>query len=309
MVLLVNTPTEDGDAWRAHFRRLDPSLEVRVWPDTGVLDEIDIVFAWRTAPGDLARYPKLRAVFSLGAGVDGLLADPQFPRHVPLVRMVDPNLGVLMTEYVLATVLRHHCELDHYQRQQQLGRWNKQVRPFAADRVVGVMGLGELGARAALSLSALGFEVRGWSRGIHALEGVETFAGEAGLAAFLSATRILVCLLPLTPETRGILCAEAFSQMPRGACIVNAARGAHVVEADLLAALGSGRLAGATLDVFETEPLPAEHPYWKHPRILVTPHAASVTSLPTAAALVVENVRQWRAGGALENIVDPQRGY
>jgi len=309
MVLLVNTPTENGDAWRAQFRKLDPALEVRVWPDTGTLDEIDVVVAWRTAPGDLARYPKLRAVFSLGAGVDGLLADPQFPRQVPLVRMIDPNLGVLMTEYVLATVLRHHCELDLYQRQQQQALWQKQVRPFAADRVVGVMGLGKLGARAALALSALGFDVRGWSRGIHALDGIETFAGEAGLTAFLSGTQILVCLLPLTPETRGILCAEAFAQMPRGACIVNVGRGGHVIDRDLVEALDSGRLSGATLDVFEPEPLPAGHPFWLHPRVLVTPHAASVTSLPTAAALVMQNLKQWQAGGALANVVDPARGY
>lgn len=309
MVLLVNAPTENGNAWREMFLKLDPSLEVRVWPDVGDPAQVEVAFAWRTQPGDLARYPNLRAVFSLGAGVDGLLADPAFPRQVPLVRMVDPNLGVLMTEYVLAAVLRHHCELDHYQRLQQAGRWEKRVRPFAADRVVGVMGMGELGASAAAALLGLGFSVRGWSRRIRTLPGLETFAGEAGLTAFLAGTQILVCLLPLTAQTRGILGAATFSRMPRGSCVVNAARGGHVVDADLLAALDSGQLSSATLDVFETEPLPAGHPFWSHQRILVTPHIASVTSLPTAAALVVDNLKQWRAGGTLRNVVDPDRGY
>ncbi|MBY0440515.1 MAG: glyoxylate/hydroxypyruvate reductase A [Burkholderiales bacterium] len=309
MVLLVNTPTENGSAWREMFLKLDPSLEVRVWPDVGDPAQVEVVFAWRHQHGDLARYPNLRAVFSLGAGVDGVLADPAFPRQVPLVRMVDPNLGVLMTEYVLAAVLRHHCELDHYQRLQQSGRWEKRVRPFAGDRVVGVMGMGELGARAAGALVGLGFNVRGWSRRIRTLPGLETFAGEAGLTAFLAGTQILVCLLPLTAQTRGILGASTFSCMPRGSCVVNAARGGHLVDADLLAALEGGQLSGATLDVFETEPLPAGHAFWTHPRILVTPHIASVTSLPTAAALVVDNLKQWRAGGALRNVVDPDRGY
>lgn len=309
MVLLVNTPTENGSAWREMFLKLDPSLEVRVWPDVGDPADVQVAFAWRPVDGDLAHYPNLRAVFSLGAGVDGLLADPAFPRTVPLVRMVDPNLGVLMTEYVLAAVLRHHCELDRYHRMQQAGRWEKRVRPFAADRVVGVMGMGELGSRAAGALLGLGFNVRGWSRRIRTLPGLETFAGEAGLTAFLAGTQILVCLLPLTAQTRGILCASTFAQMPRGSCVINAARGGHLVDADLLAALDAGQLAGATLDAFETEPLPAEHAFWHHPRILVTPHIASVTSLPTAAALVVENLVQWRAGGTLHNVVDPHRGY
>jgi glyoxylate/hydroxypyruvate reductase A len=270
---------------------------------------VDLAFAWRTRPGDLARYPNLQAVFSLGAGVDGLLADPAFPRRVPLVRMVDPNLGVLMTEYVLAAVLRHHCELDHYHRLQQAGRWEKRVRPPAGERVVGIMGRGELGTRAAVALRGLGFNVRGWSRRIRPVPGVETCAGDAGLSALLASSQILVCLLPLTAQTRGILSASTFARMPRGSCLVNAARGGHVVDADLVAALDAGQLSSATLDVFETEPLPTGHPFWTHPRILITPHIASVTSLPTAAALVIENLKQWRAGGALRNVVDPDRGY
>ncbi|MBC7781143.1 MAG: glyoxylate/hydroxypyruvate reductase A [Proteobacteria bacterium] len=309
MVLLVITPTENGASWRDAFRKLDPTLDVRVWPDTGALEDIEVAFVWRHPEGDLARYPNLRAVFSLGAGVDGTLGDPLYPRQVPLVRMVDPDLAVSMTEFVIAAVLRHHCDLDHYAHLQREARWEKRVRPSAAGRVVGVMGLGALGARAALALTALGFEVRGWSRTIRTVAGLETFAGEAGLSAFLAATQILVCLLPLTPETRGILDAQTFAQMPRGSHLVNVARGAHVVEGDLIAALDSGQLAGATLDVFDVEPLPAGHAFWHHPRVLITPHVASLTSVATAAILVVENLRQWRAGGALLNVVDVQRGY
>ncbi len=309
MRLLINTPTEDAEAWRAQFLALAPELDIRIWPDAGPVEEIDVVFAWRTRAGDLARYPRLRAVFSLGAGVDGLLADPQFPRHVPLVRMVDPNLAVLMAEYVAAAVLRYHCELDRYQALQAGQRWEKHVRPFACERTVGVLGLGELGTNAARTLAALGFPVRGWARSAHAIDGVHTFAGEAGLPAFLDALQVLVCLLPLTPHTRGLLDARLFARLAPGAFVINVARGAHVVERDLLAALDSGQLAGATLDVFDTEPLPAGHPYWTHPRVLVTPHISSVTSLRTAAALVVDNLRQWQAGGRLRNVVDPERGY
>lgn len=309
MVLLVNTPTENGNAWRDAFLKLDPGLDVRVWPDVGSVDEVEVVFIWRHVHGDLARYPKLKAVFSLGAGVDGLLADPQFPRQVPLVRMVDPNMSVLMTEYVVAAVLRHHCELDHYHRQQQSGHWEKRVRPQASDRVIGVLGMGELGASAANALLGLGFNVRGWSRRIRTLSGLETFAGEAGLTAFLAGTQVLVCLLPLTGQTRGILDAKTFAQLPRGSFVVNAARGGHLVDEDLIAALDSGQLGGATLDVFDTEPLPAGHAFWSHPRVLVTPHIASLTSQRTAASLVVDNLKQWRAGGALVNVVDPDRGY
>jgi glyoxylate/hydroxypyruvate reductase len=309
VVLLINTPTENANTWRDAFLALDPELQVRIWPVAGAPEEIDVVFAWRTRPGDMARYPNLRAVFSLGAGVDGLLADPLFPRQVPLVRMVDPNLAVLMAEYVAAAALRYHCELDRYQRLQADRRWEKHVRPFAAERTIGVMGLGELGTRAARTLAGLGFPVRGWARSAHAIDGVHTFAGEQELPAFLAGLHILVCLLPLTPDTRGVLGRRVFEQLAPGAFLINVARGGHVVEDDLLAALDSGQLGGATLDVFETEPLPVDHPFWTHPRVLVTPHISSVTSLATAAALVVDNLRSWRAGGALRNVVDPRRGY
>lgn len=307
--LLVLAPGEDGEAWREAFRQADPSLDVRVWPDVGDARDIEVAFAWKPPPGELARYPGLRVVYALGAGVDGLLADPAFPTHVPLVRMVDADLGRLMTEYVLGAVLRHHCEFDHYAVLQRQGAWERRARPFLADRTVGVMGLGELGGRAAAALAATGFSVRGWASRPRDIPAVRAFHGNAALGEFLGGCEILVCLLPLTADTRGILCASTFSALPRGAALVHVARGAHLVEADLIGALDAGQLRGATIDVFEREPLPADHPFRADPRILVTPHVASITSRASAARTVAANLRAWRNGQPLRDQVDPRRGY
>jgi len=307
--LLILAPGEDGLAWREAFLAADPSLEVRIWPDAGDPARVDVAFAWKPPAGELSRYPNLRLVYSLGAGVDGLLSDPAFPAGVALVRMVDPALGQLMTEYVLGAVLRHHCEFDRYGLQQREAAWARHPRPFVSERRVGVMGLGELGGRAAIALAAAGFRVRGWASRARSLPGVETFAGDAQRVEFLSGCDILVCLLPLTERTRGLLCAATFEAMPRGAALVHVARGAHLIESDLLDALDAGHLRSATLDVFEREPLPDAHPFWHDPRILVTPHVASITTRRSAAATVVANLRGWRAGEPLRDRVDRLRGY
>lgn len=307
--LLVLAPGEDGGAWRAAFLAADPTLEVRVWPEVGDRAQVDVAFAWKPPPGELARYPNLRAVYALGAGVDGLLSDPEFPRDLPLVRMVDPALGRLMTEYVTGAVLRHHCEWDRYALLQRDGVWERHARPFMSDRVVGVMGLGELGGRAALALAQAGFTVRGWASRSREIAGVRTFGGDRELDAFLSACEILVCLLPLTERTRGVLCAATFAALPRGAALVHVARGAHLVESDLIAALDAGQLRSATIDVFEREPLPPGHPFWTDPRILITPHVASITSRASAARTVVANLGGWMRGEPLRDVVDARRGY
>lgn len=309
MELAIVAPHEDGAAWSVALRRELPELDVRLWPEVGDPAAIDAAFVWRHPHGALAAFPNLRAIFSLGAGVDGILADPLLPRAVPLVRMLDPGLATLMAEYVLGAALRHHCDLDHYERLQRVARWERRLRPYLRDRRVGVMGLGELGRAAACTLAAAGFDCSGWARTEKSITGVRCYAGEAGLDAFAARSEILVCLLPLTAQTRGLLDARLFARLPRGSYVINAARGAHLVVADLLAALDSGQLAGATLDVFASEPLPSDDPLWSHPLVLLTPHAASITPVDTAARLVADNLRRLGRGEPMRGVVDPARGY
>jgi glyoxylate/hydroxypyruvate reductase len=308
MALMFLSPDDPAEAWRDALLAKVPELDFRIWPDVGDLREIDLALVWRPPQGELARYPNLRAILSLGAGIDGLLAQPGLP-DVPIARMVDPSLTRTMTEYVLLAVLRHHRQFDHYEREQRATRWSYAFPPQAADRRVGVMGQGVLGATAARSLASHGFPVAGWSRTAKELAGIESYAGEKELPAFLARTDILVCLLPLTRDTAGILNARTFAGLPRGAFLVNVARGAHLIEADLIAALDSGQLAGATLDVFAEEPLPPENPLWRHAKVLITPHVASYSLPATGAEGVVENIRRARAGQPLLHQVDRTRGY
>jgi glyoxylate/hydroxypyruvate reductase A len=256
----------------------------------------------------LRSLPNLKAVLSLAAGVDSLLADPTLP-EVPLCRLVDPSLTRTMSEFVLLQVLKYHRALDRYVRQQRAGLWRLELPSPPSSTRVGVMGLGELGGDAARVLVRHGFAVRGWSRSTRTIDGVACFAGETGLEPFLAETDILVCLLPLTETTRGILDNRVFERLPEGARLINVARGAHLVEADLLAALDRGHLAHASLDVFGEEPLPAGHPFWRHPRIDVTPHAASYGLPESAADAVAENLRRLDAGLPLLHVVERAQGY
>jgi len=308
MALMFLSPDDPAEAWRDVLLAAIPDLDVRIWPQVGDPTEIDLALVWRPPTGELARYPNLRAILSLGAGIDGLLAQPGLP-DVPIARMVDPSLTRTMTEYVLLAVLRHHRQFDHYEREQRATRWSYAFPPQAADRRIGILGLGVLGGAAAKTLSSHGFPVAAWSRTRKQLAGIQSFAGKGGLPAFLARTDILICLLPLTRETAGILNAQTFAGLPRGAYLINVARGAHLVEPDLIAALDSGQLAGATLDVFSEEPLPPGNPLWGHPKVLITPHVASYSLPSTGAADVVENIRRARAGQPLLHQVDRARGY
>src|SRR5438552_8281483 len=309
MTLLFYSTVDSAARWRAQLERLSRELDIRVWPEIGDPAEIDYALVWRPAPGLLATLPKLKLILSLGAGVDHLLGDPQLPRHLPIVRLVDPHMTAAMSEYVVLQVLRlHRRDLD-YRAQQERKDWRELDQKNAADRRVGILGFGELGQDAATKLSTLGFDVAGWSRSAKTAAGIATYAGAAGLPALLGRSEILVCLLPLTAETEGILNACTLALLPRGAALVNAARGAHLVEADLLAALASGQLSAAVLDVFGEEPLPAEHPFWHHPRIVVTPHVAAFTNPATAAPIILDNIRRFEEGRPLLNRVDPARGY
>jgi glyoxylate/hydroxypyruvate reductase A len=310
MTLLIIAPGERPDWWQREFARVAPDLEVRAWPDIGQAADIDYALAWKPPAGELAKLPNLKAILSMGAGADHLFEDPTLP-DVPVTRVVDPYLTAGITEYVLLHVLRYHRTQPVFEAQQREHVWDDRARELcqADERPVGVMGLGVLGRDAVEKLAALGFDVAGWSRTAKDIPGVTCFDGPDGLAPFLARTKILVCLLPLTAQTADILNRETLAQLPRGAYLINAARGGHAVEADLADALATGQLTHATLDVFREEPLPGDHPFWDHPQITITPHNASITDPRSVVAQVAENIRRIDVGEPLLHLVDRDAGY
>jgi glyoxylate/hydroxypyruvate reductase A len=272
-------------------------------------DAIDIALVANPPAGALQGLTQLRLVQSLWAGVDSLLSDPSVPADVPLTRMVDPTMSQAMAETALWAVLSLHRGFFTYAVRQRVGEWRPHAQQRADDLTVAVLGLGQMGRCAALMLARQGYRVLGWSTRTCAIDGVQTHAGDTRLPQVLAAAQIVVNLLPLTAATRGLFNAATFARMPQGASLVNLARGAHVVEADLLAALDSGQLRHAVLDVFAIEPLPREHAFWAHPRVTVLPHVAAQTDVRTAAAIVARNLHALREGRPLHDLVDRQRGY
>jgi len=309
MTMLFLAPKLKGDSWIKHIRSQDAGIDLRVWPEVGRAEDVVFALCWQHPPGELKKYPNLKCIGSLGFGVDHILRDPDLPPGVPVTRLVDPGMIAAMSEYVLAAVLTHTRQFDLYRQDQAQKKWTARIPKRPQDVRVGVMGLGHLGADAALKLRALGFAVAGWSRTAKQVEGVRSFAGDSDLDLFLAQADILVCLLPLTPATRGILNRRTLAALPKGAYLVNAARGEHLVEEDLLEAIESGHLSGACLDVFRKEPLPETHPFWGHPRVTVTPHVASLTYPKAVAPQIVENYRRVRAGRPPLHAVDIRRGY
>jgi len=312
MILVVKSGGEAALAeWREHFAEFAPGLECRWWDDSA-LDPTNVDFAlvWDPEPGRLARFPRLRAIFGSGAGVDAIIADPDLPRHVPLVRCVPPEATQRMAEFVVWSVLSLNRDARRMAIAQAGREWDYFEAPFAAaEQTVGIMGLGSMGQRAAEVLRAIGVPVLGWSRTRKAVPGVECFAGRAELPAFLARSQVLVCLLPATPETAGIIAAPLLAGLPRGAGLVQVGRGVHQVLPDILAALDSGQLSGAVLDVFEPEPLPPDSPAWTHPRVTVTPHVASLPSRRDRARYVAGCIARLGRGEPLPNLFDPARGY
>ena len=308
MTLILKPDLDHGTPWSAVLQEFLPDREIRDWSDPGEIADIEYAFVWAPEPGALRRFPNLKCVFSIGAGVDHLLKDPDLP-DVPIVRMVEPELTQGMSEYVALQVLRYHREVPELERQQREKVWHERIVPTAPSRKVGLLGCGVLGQDCARVLHALKFDLACWSRTPKHIEGVASYHGPDGLGPFLARTEILVCLLPLTAETEGILNRELFAKLPRGACLINAGRGGHQVEADILAALDGGQLAYATLDVFRTEPLPADSPFWDHPKVTLTPHIASVTQQRSACEQVAANVRRIEAGEPPLNTVDRTLGY
>ncbi|CAN5850967.1 glyoxylate/hydroxypyruvate reductase A [soil metagenome] len=293
------------------FREVSPGIDVRHGADLGALDEIDIAVCWFPPHGQLAQLPKLQLSQSLAAGVDHMLADAQLPRDVPLCRIVDAGMAAGMNAYVSWAVVQQHRGMRAYVASSAAGLWQEQPVVSPRTHRVGIAGMGTLGMACANALSTIGYDVRGWSRSAKAdlPSGVTGFHGADQLDEFLSGCDTLVCLLPLTSETHGFLDAGLFAKLPRGAHLINVGRGDHLVEADLLKALDEGQLSAATLDAFSQEPLPESHPFWKDPRVLVTPHIATRTDRLVIAQQTLANLAALQQGIRPVNQVDIDRGY
>lgn len=297
------------DAWKEALLKLDSNLDIRIWPDVGNHEEIELALVWRHPFSVLKQFSKLKAIMSLAAGVDHVFADHELSKTIPILRVMDPYMANDIVQYVLVCVLNYIKRMEAWAAYQKQKRWMK-VPPFNfSDKTVGIMGLGFLGEKAARALLQCGINVIGWRYSKKPLAGINTFNGDEEFADFLAQIDILVCMLPLTLKTQDILNQDTFMKLRKGAYIINLGRGEQLVEKDLINALDSDQLSGACLDVFRQEPLPVDHPFWIHPKIRVTPHIASVTNPITAAPQVLENYKRALAGKELLNRVDWEKGY
>lgn len=314
MAFLYMLDDLDADVWMREMQHLDTSLDLRLWPKVGRPEDIQYALVWKPPTGELKKLPNLKAIFSIGAGVDHIFSDEDLPEDVPVVRVVDPNLTMRMSEYVMLHVLWHHRRQRIYEHFQSESKWLGLKQPAASETRVGVMGLGELGVDAAKKLKMMGFRVAGWSQSRKNIEGIDSFRGRGELKAFLNRTDILVCLLPLTDETRGLLNAAVFKDLAKdghgdGPVLINAGRGQLQVEEDIITALDNGDLYAVTLDVFEEEPLAPDSPLWSHPRVTITPHNAAVSDPRAINGYILRQIKRHRAGESLDNIIDIERGY
>ncbi|WP_409373301.1 2-hydroxyacid dehydrogenase [Pseudomonas baltica] len=308
MALLYKADPVRGEQWRALFAQHAPDIEWRAWPDIGNPEDIHYLAAWQ-APEDLEqRLPNLKVLFALSAGVDQLDLG-RLPASLPVVRLLDPGISQGMCEYACLAVLSLHRDLLRYRQQQQQHQWQAHRLVPAAKRRIGVIGLGLQAQHILSSLKPFGFELSGWARSVHQIEGVTCHAGVEQLPAFLGQCDILLCVLPLTEQTEGILDRALFAQLPPGAALINMGRGKHLVEADLLDALDSGQLSAAVLDVLQHEPAAPDHPFWGHPNILLTPHIAAMTQPDSAFPELLENIRRFERGEPMQGQVDRIRGY
>jgi glyoxylate/hydroxypyruvate reductase A len=299
----------DGVLWKKVLEAGLGPIDFRRLDSLGDKADIEVALAWKPAAGLLASFPNLKLIVSLGMGVDHLLSDDKLPADVPITRIMDDGLVGQMSEYALYWALRHHRDIDKYAASQRARQWKVEDFVDTIHRRIGILGLGTIGQDTARKFAALGFPTAGWSRTAKNLPGIKTLHGADGFMRLLAESDILVNVLPLTRDTRGLLDAKAFAELPKGAYFINMARGGHVVDDALLAALNSNHLSGAVLDVFNQEPLPAEHPYWTHAKVHVTPHIAGATNPRTASPGVIENIKRLHSGGELIHRIDPKTGY
>jgi glyoxylate/hydroxypyruvate reductase A len=307
--ILFCSDLDAPEPWQQAIARAFPHMGFRIWPDVGARDEIRYALAWRQQPGSLAGLPNLRAILVMGAGVDGVLRDPELPAGVPVLRLLDAGMAVPMAEYALHGLLHFHRRMPDYLAQRSEAKWQPLPWSLAAEWPVGVLGLGVIGSVIAQRIAAMGYPVAAWVGHERASDDIEIFAGRDRFADFLARSRVIINVLPLTAQTENILDARAFAAMPRGGYVINIGRGAHVNDADLIAALDSGQLDGAMLDVFRDEPLPPAHAFWRHPKIIVTPHVAAPTIVDTAEQQVIANIERLERGEMPIGVVSRERGY
>ncbi len=306
-ILVQSTGLDVVPSIIAELKTHQPTWQYFAWPTD---EPCDYVVGWKPPAELFARQPTLKAVINYGAGVDAILAMHAVPAHMPIVRLEDAGMAQQMAEYAIYGVIHHHRHMQIYHAQQCALHWEQhEDRGNLKRPTVGVMGLGEMGGTVAAKLSAFGYALRGWSRSQHEIENVLCFAGNDTLSSFLSGCDVLVSMLPLTESTRGILNAATLAHLPRGAFLINAGRGGHLVDADVVSALKSGQLGGAMLDVFHEEPLPKDHAYWRLPNVIVTPHIAATTPIRDACAQIVAKISAMERGEAVSGIVDPNIGY
>lgn len=294
--------------WKKAIQDADHTIAVYAGDEEHPKENIIMALVWKHREGSLAEYPNLECIACSGAGVDFILKDATAPAHLPITRVIDPNLAGDMSEHVLAIILSNLKNLRRYQLDQISTNWAPQPYRRIADHTVGILGMGALGLRLAEDLILFGFRVQGWSTTKKAIAGVKTYVKEE-LATFLATSEILVCLLPLTPATKGILNAELFEMLPKGAFVINVARGGHLVDSDLIQKLDDGHLSGAALDVFHEEPLDKNHPFWGHSKVFMTPHCASVSDTASVVPQIIENYHRLAKNKPLINLVSKKKGY
>ena len=309
MAIVVIRQDNKIELWKNALQKADSSLKVYSYLEDHPKDEIIMAVIWKHPKGTLANYPNLKCIASAGAGVDYIFEDETRPKNIPITRIVDPFLAGDMSEHVLSVILAHLKNLNAYKLDQVANIWEPKEYLRIKDVSVGILGLGELGALTATDLTRFGFKVQGWSRSKKNINGVKTFSSADEQQEFLKTTDVLICLLPLTHATEGILNKELLSQLPKNAYVINVARGGHLVDKDLIELLDADHLSGACLDVYHTEPLPKTHPFWNHRKVHMTPHYASVSDTNSVIPQIVENYKRLNSGEKLQNLVDSDRGY
>ena len=296
--------------WRkTHMSSLLPEFKFYLVNEPYNLEEIEYAIVWKPERGWLKMHPNLKCIISLGSGIDHITCDPELPKGIPIIRTTSEDMNIRMREYVTLHVLRHHRKLSKTEAAQKSQNWDQIIEPPANQRHIGIMGLGNLGEDCARTLASIGFQVSGWSKSKKEIKGVNCFWGNHQRDVFVKKSEILICMLPLTKKTEGILNSSLFSLLPKAASIINVARGEHLVEKDLLSALESGQLESATLDVFSEEPLRKNHPFWDHPKVLVTPHIASLIDPVSGGKSIAANLKKFIAGEYIDDLIPPGRDY
>jgi len=308
MSIAVVAPGRDRSKWIEYFKRADPSINVEIWPEIRDPQSVKCVLVWRHPYGELLKYPNLKFIAGMGAGVDHILQDPDLPMGVPITKVVDEQLSRDMSNYVIQGVLNHQRRLMEHIRAREKGEWLDSHR-YPKKVNIGILGMGVLGQDVAVKLVALGFEVFGYSQTEKQVKGVTCYRGIEQLGHFLQSVNVLVNLLPLTDNTRGILCAQLFKRLNPGTYLINVARGEHLVDADLVSAIDAGKISGALLDVFHEEPLPKDHPFWSMEEIMITPHNASVTDPKSVAQQIVHNYHKIGTKEPFDFVIDRDKGY